>query len=181
MIVRTPKPNNVSIASPYDEDELYNILSEELFSENGTFSLSEKKSRSFIRDTINGRNYGIIGIIRENGKIAGTIGMNLESFWYSDDFLVSEYWNFVRKDYRNHKSQDGKDGLRSFYAKDLIDFGKWFSETMDMILNIGIISTTRTQAKCRLYGRMLTPVGQFFMHNLEVAKGPGVHIKMEIF
>ena len=170
-MITTPKPSNVRIAGPADEDQLYNVLSEELFQENGTFSLSERKGRGFIHDTVNRLNYGIIGIIEEGGVIAGCIGMNLGTFWYSDDWHVEEYWNLVRLPYRKHI---GNDSHRSFYAKDLINFAKWYADYMNLILNIGIISTQRTEAKCRLYSRVLQPTGQFFMHNLHLAKGPGI-------
>lgn len=164
------KPENVRLAVRSDEDEIFRILSEGLFQENGTFSLSENKSRDFIRQAVDCQG-GIIGVIEEEGQIAATIGMNLGTFWYSDDWHIEEYWNFVRPEFRNHI---GEKSHRSYYAKDLINFGKWCAEKMGLILNIGIISTTRTEAKCRLYGRNLTPVGMFFMHNLEVAKGPAI-------
>lgn len=159
---------------PSDENAIFNLLAEGLYQENGTFGLSEKKSREFIRQATNHEG-GIIGIIEEDGKIAASIGMNLGTFWYSDDFHIEEYWNYVKPEYRHHRSQDGKTVVRSFYAEDLINFGKWCAEKMNLILNIGIISTTRTEAKCRLYGRNLQPVGMFFMHNMQVAKGPGIN------
>lgn len=170
----TEQPRNVRLANPSDEDRIYKVLSEGLFQENGTFSLSEERAREFIRQAINHEG-GIIGIIEEGGEIAGSIGMNLGRFWYSDDWHIEEYWNFVSQPYRNHRSQDGKNITRSFYAEDLINFAKWVSERMNMVLNIGIISTTRTEAKCRLYSRNLQNVGQFFMYNIEMAKGPGIN------
>lgn len=169
------QPKNVRLAEPKDENSIYKILSEGLFHENGTFSLSERKSRQFIHQATNCEG-GIIGVIEEGGVIAATIGMNLGTFWYSDDWHIEEYWNYVSPQYRKSIGAQFK---RSDYAKDLINFGKWCAERMGLILNIGIISTTRTEAKCRLYGRALTPVGQFFMHNLEVSKGPGI-IKVSV-
>ncbi len=164
------QPKNVRLATMKDEDQIYNILADGLFHENSTFSLSEGKVRSFIRNAVNCEG-GIIGVIEENGEIAASIGMNMGTFWYSDDWHIEEYWNYVRPEYRKHTDEFS---YRSHYARDLINFGKWCAERMKMVLNIGIISTTRTEAKCRLYGRNLTPVGMFFMHNLEVAKGPGI-------
>lgn len=164
----TERPLNVRLAAPADEDAIFNLLAEGLFNENGTFSLSEDKSRKFIRQAVNHEG-GIIGVIEEGGVIAGSIGMNLESFWYSDEFNICEYWNYVHPQYRKSIGTEFK---RSDYAKDLINFAKWVSERMGLVLNIGIISTTRTEAKCRLYGRVLSPVGQYFMHNMQVAKGP---------
>ncbi len=163
------QPKNVRLAMPKDENALFSILSEELFNENGTFSLSENKARTFIHQAVN-NDGGIIGVIEERGIIAGSIGLNLGTFWYSDDWHVEEYWNFVRIPYRNHIGEN-----RTHYAKDLINFGKWISERMGLVLNIGVISNKKTEAKCRLYGRVLQPVGMFFMHNLQVAKGPGIN------
>lgn len=166
----TDQPKNVRLAIPSDEDRIYKLLSEGLFQENGTFSLSEERSREFIRQAVNHQG-GIIGVIEEEGQLAGSIGLNLGRFWYSDDWHVEEYWNFVAEPYRKSIGTQYK---RSDYAKDLINFAKWVSERMELVLNIGIISTHRTEAKCRLYSRTLTPCGQFFMHNLQVAKGPAI-------
>lgn len=178
MII-TPKPTNVRIAIPRDEDQIYTVLSEGLFIENSTSGLSERKSREWIRGALAGQNYGIIGVIEENGEIAACIGLNLCAYWYSDDWHVEELWNFVAKPYRNHRSQDGSKSIRSFYATDLIDFAKWYSEYMQLFLMIGIITTKKMEAKCRLYSRILQPVGQFFIHNISVATGPGIKIEVK--
>lgn len=167
----TSKPLNVRIAIPRDEDQIYTILSQELFIENSTSGLSERKSREWIRGALAGQNYGIIGVIEEGGEIAGCIGLNLCTYWYSDDWHAEEYWNFVRGNFRKSINSDVK---RSNYAHDLIEFAKWYAEYMQLFLMIGIISTKRTEAKCRMYRRILTPVGQFFMHNIIVATGPGI-------
>ena len=158
----TDKPVNVRIATPNDEQELFKLLTEKLYYENGAFSVSPQKVVESIQHATRGQG-GIIGIIDGDGEIAGSIGMRLGNFWYSDDWHIEELWNFVGEDYR-----------RSEYAKNLIQFGKWAAETMKLVLNIDIISTHRTEAKVSLYSRQLTPVGCFFMHNLEVAKGPAL-------
>lgn len=166
----TDKPSNVRLAMPEDEDAIFNLLAEGLFNENGAFSLSKEKSRNFIRQAVNHEG-GIIGVIEEGGQIVGSIGMNLDSFWYSDDWYISEYWNYVKPQYRKSIGTEFK---RSDYAKNLIDFAKWCAERMNLVLNIGILSTQRTEAKQRLYQRKLTVAGAFFFHNLECAKGPGI-------
>lgn len=164
------QPENVRVANIRDCDQIYKILVEGLYEENGAFSLSEPKVKQMIISAVTG-NGGIIGVIEENGTIAATIGMTLGNFWYSDDYHIEEYWNYVRPEYRKHGFAEHK---RTNYAKDLIDFAKYCAEKMGLVLNIGIISTTRTEAKCRLYRRTLTPSGQFFLHNLEVASGPAI-------
>lgn len=164
------QPKNVRIALPSDSDQIYKILVEGLYNENGAFSLSEQKVKNFIISAITGQG-GIIGLIKEDGEIAGIVGMTLGQFWYSDDWHIEEYFNFVRPEYRKHSFGEF---TRSNYAKDLITFSKYCAEKMGIILNMGIISTTRTESKCKLYQRSLTPVGMFFMHNLSVAKGPAI-------
>jgi hypothetical protein len=163
----TERPLNVRIAGPADTAALYDLLTTRLYHENGVFSICPEKVIEEITRATEGRG-SVIGIIEENGEIAGCIGIALGQFWYSSDWHAEELFNFVRQEYRNHIG----DEKRSFYARDLINFGKWFSEQMKMILNIGIISTERTQAKVRLYQRVLQPVGAFFMHNISVATGP---------
>lgn len=164
------KPSNVRVATLGDCEDLYKILVEGLYEENGAFSLSEKKVRDFIISAVTNQG-GIIGVIEEKGEIAGIVGMVISQFWYSDDWHIEEYFNFTRPEFRKSL---GSENHRSNYAKDLINFAKWVSEKMGIVLNIGIISTTRTESKCRLYRRSLTPTGMFFMHNLEVAKGPAI-------
>lgn len=156
----TDKPSNVRIATPADESAIFKLLTEKLYQENGAFSVSPEKVINAIQHATRGQG-GIIGVIDGDNELAGAIGMRLGNFWYSDDWHLEELYNFVSENYR-----------KSDYAKNLIDFGKWASEQMKLVLNIGIISTHRTEAKVRLYSRRLQPVGQFFMHNLEVAKGP---------
>lgn len=160
----TPRPSNVRLAEPKDEIALYRMLSEKLFNENATFSMSPEKVLRFIQAATrnNDPNSGaIIGVIDGDGEIAGSIGMILGQFWYSDEFHVEEYWNFVDSNYR-----------KSEYAKNLIDFAKSISERLKMVLNIGIVSTKQTEAKCRLYSRKLQFMGQFYMHNISAAHGP---------
>ncbi len=161
-ITPTEKPLNVRLATTADEQDLFDMLTQKLYFENGAFSVSPKKVIETIQSATRNQG-GIIGVIDGNGEIAGAIGMRLGSFWYSDDWHVEELFNFVAEPYR-----------RSEYAKNLIQFGKWCAERMKLILNIGIISTHRTEAKSRLYSRQLQHVGMFFMHNLAVAKGPAL-------
>lgn len=163
----TEKPSNVRIALPKDDLAIFDILRNKLYYENGAFSVDDEKSMRTIQTATKGQG-GIIGIIDgKNGEIAGTIGMQLGQFWYSSDWHIEEYWNFVHPSYR-----------KSEYAKNLIDFAKWCAEQMGLILNVGILSTERTEAKQRLYQRRLQPAGMFFFHNLKVSKGPA-HMRSE--
>lgn len=160
-MIKTIKPDNVRLAIPADDQAIFDLLRNKLYYENGAFSVDDEKTMRTIQTATRGEG-GIIGIIDgNNGDLAGTIGMQLGQFWYSSDWHVEEFWNFVSPDYR-----------KSDYAKNLIDFAKWCAEKMELVLNIGILSTDRTEAKQRLYARRLQPAGMFFFHNLAVSKGP---------
>lgn len=154
----TKKPENVRIARPVDERKIFDLLLL-LYDENAIFPMVDEEVIATINRGVN-NDAGMIGVIEKNGEIIGTTGLFLEKYWYTNTWYLSEYWNFVHPDYRR-TNEDG-----SVYAHDLIDFAKWVNENMGVVLSMGIISTHRTQAKVRLYGRKLTQVGAFFMNGL---------------
>jgi hypothetical protein len=141
----------VSLASPADEDDLYQHLLL-LHKENGLYTVSERKVRETIRVATEQRG-GVIGVIRGDDGLEGSIGMMLDQWWYTEDFCLGERWVFVHKDHR-----------RKPHASRLIDFGKWAASQMGVSLQIGIMSTKQTEAKMRMYQRKLTQIGGFFMH-----------------
>jgi hypothetical protein len=134
-----------------DEDEIYSHLLE-LHSENGMFVVSERKVRSLIRQAINKEGGTMIGVIRGKIQIEASIGMVIDQWWYTEDWCLSERWNFVHPNYRKKN-----------HARHLIDFAKWCDTQLRLPLAMGIISTSRTEAKERLYRRQLTHVGGIFM------------------
>lgn len=147
----TDRPANVRLAVAGDEERIYNHLLG-LHKENGLFSLSRDKSMAVIRSATE-RKGGIIGVIDGESGVEGSIGLQLSSWWYTEnDYHLSEFWCFVREDCRatNH-------------AKDLIQFAKWCAEEMKIPLFMGIVTTKRTAAKERLYRRTLPKVGAYFM------------------
>ncbi len=143
----------VSLARPEDEDEIYAMLLN-LWEENGVFSVDEGKVRQFIRDTTMQTNnvFGFIGLIRGE-VIEASVGLLLNQWWYTSEWVLSEHWCFVHSDHR-----------RKNHARRLVDFAKWCADRFSVPLAMGIISTQRTEAKERLYRRKMTPVGGMFMH-----------------
>lgn len=159
----TPCPETVRLAGPADEDALFHLLML-AHQENGLLALSEEKVRQVLRAMLargSGR-WGMIGIIHgPDGSAIGSVGVELETFWYSDEWYLGERWNYVHPDHR-----------QSSHAEDLIQFSKWAADTLGVVLEMGIISTIRTEAKVRLYRRQMKQVGAFFVHGLERAHGP---------
>lgn len=147
----TTIPTEVRLADENDEMSLY-VLCKELWNENGDHSLSWPKIVANIRLATQ-RTRGIIGCIGPSDDIRGAVCLLLDQLWFSEDWYLLELFNYVRPDAR-----------RSSYAKDLINYSKSISEEMKLELRMGVISNIRTEAKVRLYRRMMKPRGAFFSH-----------------
>jgi hypothetical protein len=104
------------------------------------------------------RERGIIGVIGEPGDLKAAVFLLIEPVWFSDTWILCEYFNYVRPDAR-----------RSTYAKDLIAFSKSCADALRLDLSIGVLSNSRTEAKVRLYKRMLPYAGAFFYYQQEDA------------
>ena len=158
----TEKPQNIRIVTHGDERKLYNFI-EAGHHESAIFPMSCYKVNQLIDAAIKRTHPIIIGVIDspEKDEFAASICITYEQPWYTDEWALNELWNNVRPDYR-----------RSNYAKDLINFGKWVSETSSKTLQMGIITTERMEAKIRLYRRQLSQVGAYFVYNINMAHGP---------
>lgn len=145
-------------AIPSDEPELMDMC-HKLWKENGVFSFSERKVQAVLQSAWNGLG-GIIGVIGEPGKIEGSICLTIGDYFYTDDFNLSELWNFVLPEYR-----------KSTNAKELIRFAVRCSDEIGIPLIIGVLSNERTAAKVGLYKRLLgDPAGGFFVYHPDKAQ-----------
>ena len=151
--LKTQLPPEVVLATPEDFNEMFDVLMEN-YRENGIHSLDVKKVCSWLAMGLH-RDKSAIGIIRGKDGIEACCGVYLASYWYSSDVYVEEVFNYVRPDYR-----------RSSHAKHLISFAKWFAESLNVPLLMGILTTSRLEAKERLYSRQLTKVGALFLHGV---------------
>lgn len=152
------KPDDVRLAVPEDRAKLL-ALTEMLHGENGLFSLSPTK-RDTLLDRYYNRDGSIIGVIGEIGEPVASIYLSLTQPEYTDDWALVEVWAHVHPDHR-----------RSTHAKHLIEYAKFVSTQMKLPLLIGILSNTRTEAKVKLYERMLPAAGRYFVFNPQFAGG----------
>lgn len=152
------KPADVRLAQAEDRDELVRLTTL-LHGENGLFSLSLKK-RDLLLDRYYNREGAIVGVIGEVGKPVGTIYLSLTQPEYTDDWAIAEVWNFVHPDHR-----------RTTHANHLIEYAKFTSNELKLPLVIGILSNHRTEAKVRLYERVLDRAGAYFIWNPQFAGG----------
>jgi len=103
---------------------------------------------------------GWIGVIGDNGRIEGSICLLINQMWYSDQWCIEEFWNYVLPEYR-----------QSDNAKQLIRCAKWVSDEMGMPMLISILSNIRTEAKIRMYRRELgEPAGAFFLYGAKTGE-----------
>lgn len=157
----TDKPQTVRPLLVSDEERLFDLL---LLAhrENAPYTINENKVRHVIAAAARDKDV-IVGVVDspDGLSLVGSIGAGFSQWWYTDDWHIEECWNFVHSDHR-----------KSSYATDLIDYMKWISENMDMPLHMGILTSTRMEAKTRMYRRKMPQVGAAFAYNMKVAHGP---------
>lgn len=95
--------------------------------------------------------FGVIGPL--GGKLEALTMASVSAQWYSDQPYLEEYIVYVHPEHR-----------KAGHAAKLLDFLIGVADNMGVPLLTGILSQTRMEAKCRLYRRKVTPIGQFFLH-----------------
>lgn len=149
----------VRIAIESDEPDIYNLLMLQ-HRECGVFNFSDKKVRAVMQNGTH-QSGGIVGVVDGEKGIEATIGLTIGQSWYSDDWHLSELWNFVHPSHR-------KDG----HAAKLVGFSKWCADNLTIPLLIMAIANKRTEAKVRLYKRMVPMMGQMFLYNNQIDVQP---------
>jgi hypothetical protein len=97
----------------------------------------------------------VIGL--PGGAIEGLALLRIGAMWYAPELVVEERCVFVYPQFRSAK------GGR---ARKLVEYSKKVADTLGMKLLIGVLSNTRTEAKVRMYTRLLgEPAGAFFLYN----------------
>ena len=152
--------STVRVAVPEDEHELWRLFLM-AHKENGLFPLSPPKVQWFMGRCLwpghipayDTGPRGVIGVIGDIGFLEGFAFLTIGEFWFSESKHLEEFVVFVDPEHR-----------RSDHAKALVSWMKEQSDETGLPLITGIISTHRTEAKCRLYGRMLPKVGEFFAY-----------------
>lgn len=153
-------PSIVRIARPEDYAEVWRLL---LLShqENAKFPIAPDKVDTFVTRALKPELVpawdlgprGAIGVIGPIGALEGCCLLFISSYWYTHEHHLEEFLVFV--DPRCRVSGHGRA---------LINWMKEQTEVTGLPLITGIISTIRTEAKVRMYERMLPKVGAFFMY-----------------
>lgn len=159
----TKKPESVRIATRRDQARIFKLLMEgptSLAHENAMYPPDGAKVMRQIKTATEGQG-GIIGVLEHDGRIAGSVGIFLSQYWYTEKWHVEELWNFVHPDFRMLSNADGSN---KGVAASLVDFAKWANESMDVALHMGIMTMKRMEGKARLYDRKLLRIGAFFVN-----------------
>ena len=159
-IVRTALPREVRIATPADERAVFDLFMMAA-DENAMAPVAADKVIAAIRLATERRG-AVIGVTEGDHELAGAVMLGMAPFWYSNDWHVEEFLNFVRPEYRKGARSD---------ARHLIQFAKWWSDTIGIPLLMGVLTHTRTEGKVRLYRRMLPYKGALFLYEGASANG----------
>ena len=160
------------LAVPADEDQIFGLLLM-LHGENGHFTMNHNKVIDGIRIGTN-REGGLI-FVNEGPRIVASLAVVLTQDWYSDDVYLLERWNYVHPDYR-----------RTDYARKLVEQAKWCAENFsrihgrNLVLQVGITSCIRTEAKVRLYARHMACIGAYFMYGEPPVQAAAEKIRAEM-
>jgi GNAT superfamily N-acetyltransferase len=145
-------PTKPRLAEPDEIDDVMKLC-KRLDLENGRFPTNWAKVYERMQEAVNRRS-GIVGVIGQHRKLEAIIYLVMSSFWNTDEVHIEEIFAYVPPEHR-----------RSTHAKQLIEFAKETADSVKMRLFMGVLSTIRTQAKIRLYRRMLgEPVGAYFIY-----------------
>ena len=121
--------------------------------EDGQHSYDARKVLEMMRLHFEKRG-GVIAVVGDKGgELKAYLLMVVSPVWYSQEFQLQELSLFVTPEHR-----------RSTYAKQLMAFSKQTSEALKLDLTIGVLSTSRTAAKVRLYQRQFPTAGAYFIY-----------------
>lgn len=155
---------NVRIANIHDLDKVMELCLAAV-EDNGFLEATPQKLLQSIYPALT-QEGGIIGVIEEpDGVLSGGILLTVGSHWYSDATFLEEKSVFISKDFRAAK------GGR---AARLVEFAKKAADTLALPLLIGVLSSTRTEGKIRMYRRIFgEPQGAFFLYGAKTGANSG--------
>ena len=151
-------PSVVRIAKPEDSQEVWRLFLQ-AHKENSLFRLSPEKVQWLMNRILNPEAIdpadtgprGVIGVIGPTGALEGMVFLLIGQFWYSDERHLEELLVFTDPECR-----------KSNHTQAMLQWMKEQVRVTGLPLLTGIMSNHRTEAKVRLYSRMLPKVGAFF-------------------
>lgn len=156
-----PDARAARIAGPSDAEQVLELC-HALYRENGngvSLRLSPEKLAAHVEAGCNG-NCGIVGVIGDPGRqLIGTIGIFLFQPWYSDEWMLSEYWTYVRPEHRaGGRCAEALFAFASAHRKHMIE-----RTGINFVLDISLLSEDRLAAKERYWSRRARKIGALFV------------------
>ena len=150
--------STVREALPEDYYEVWRLIMQG-HSEAGIFGLSPQKIEWYVQRMLWPQNIhpldtgprGVIGVIGSR-PLEGLCMLVISELWYSEEKFLEELLVFVDPEYR-----------ASHHARALISWMIAQSNFTGIPLVTGIVSRERTEAKCKLYRRMMPKAGEFYV------------------
>jgi len=156
----------VRLAKYGDEEKMYDTIVQG-HADNGLWPLAPMKIVKLIQSAVLANKAAqepVIGIIEgENGEIEAMTCMQLETFWYTDEWHIAELFNWVHPDHRSSR-----------HAQELMEFQRRFSDNMTKLtgkkiaLITGVMSIKRLEAKMNLFARKYPQIGALYAYNLDI-------------
>ena len=115
------------------------------------------KSLSNIREFIE---KSIVIVIEVDGRIVASSALVAEQFWYSDDWMLVDYWTFVHPKFRHPKITTTL--LKSIRA---------MARKTKLPTLIGVRTVNQVRQKNRLFRRYFKPIGEMFACEIPDKKG----------
>lgn len=140
------RPSEVEFLQAGAEEECLAFLLE--FSDSALALVSLSKAREALYRATEGRG-GAVGIVRHEGKIIGSIGLDISPQWNSKEWVCAERWCFSR----------------NAVGSPLLQFAKWYAADIGVPLVGGVIQRHKTEAKLRFFRRHLPQVASLFLYN----------------
>jgi GNAT superfamily N-acetyltransferase len=144
----------IALAGPQYEHEIFKLC-RLMHAEQPYHPLNMNKVATMVRLATqpNEQRRGIVGVIGEPDHVRAAIFLMIDPIWYSDDWQLLEFFNYVRPEYR-----------KTPYATAMLKYAKSCADTLGIDLTIGVFSNIRTEGKCRLYRRQVPKLGEIFCY-----------------
>lgn len=156
-----PTQSVVRKANINDHQEIWRLFLQG-HNENGIFKLAPEKVEFFLQRALQPHLIqpgdtgprGEVAVIGDK-KLEAIAFVIIGSFWYSMEMHLEELIVYVDPECR-----------KTDHARSMIAWMKSKADELDIPLLTGVISTERTEAKLRLYDRLLPRVGGFYLYPL---------------
>jgi hypothetical protein len=163
-------PSIVRLATPADSQEVWRLFLQ-AHKENSLFPLAADKVQWLMSRILRPESIpdddagprGVIGVIGPAGALEGLVFLLIGQFWYSHEKHLEELIVFTDPECR-----------KSSHAQALVQWMKDQVKITGLPLLTGIMSNHRTEAKVRLYSRMLPKVGAFFFLSPKGSMNPSL-------